>query len=118
ATSHDDRAAAALSAELIRQERFDEAERVLTRADALGSAGHMFLALLYLRKDRFEDALRATDKATAAERIQPLEPKDPWKPMHMRGAALAGLNRPTEAVEAWKAALVLDPENARARAAL
>ena len=118
ATSRDDRAVAALSAELIRQERFAEAEHVLTRAEALGSSGHMFLARLYLRKGRNEDALRETDRATAAERVQPLHPKDRSKLMHLRASALAKLSRPAEAAETWRLALELDSDNTSARAAL
>jgi protein O-mannosyl-transferase len=118
ATSHDDRAAAAYSAELMRQRRFEAAEQVLTRAPALGSAGHMYLAHLYLKKGRNEEALRETDLASAAERVQPLQPKDRSKLMHVRATALAKLKRSAEAMETWKTALALDPDNVRARAAL
>jgi protein O-mannosyl-transferase len=117
-SSRDDRAVAAYSAELIRQQRFSEAERVLTKAEALGSAGYMYLALLHLRNERAEEALRATDRATAAERIQPLHPTDRSKLLYLRGSALAKLERRAEAAEAWRSALALDPSNARARAAL
>ena len=117
-TSHDDRAAAYLSVELIRQGRFAEAERVLTQANALGSAGYMSLAFLHLRNDRAEEALRATDRAIEAERIQPLAPVDRAKLLTLRGSALAKLQRGAEAAEAWRSALALDPDNARARAAL
>lgn len=118
ATSQDDRAAAALAAELIQQSRYEEAERVLTRAPLLGSPGYMYLALLHLRKDRAAEALRATDRALEADRTQPLLPKDRSKLLYMRGSAFAELQRPAEAASAWREALEIDPTNAQARRAL
>ncbi len=43
---------------------------------------------------------------------------DSAKLLWIRGVVLAKLDRPADAVEAWKAAVVFDPDNAEARAAL
>jgi tetratricopeptide (TPR) repeat protein len=118
ATSRDDRAASALSAELIRQSRFEEAERVQTQASLIGTAGYMNLAFLYLRRDQFEKALHATDQAIETLRVQPLPREDRSKLMFLRATALANLQHPAEAMTALRNALELDPNNASARATL
>jgi tetratricopeptide (TPR) repeat protein len=91
---------------------------VLTEAPALGSAGYMDLAFLYLREGRAEDALRATDRALEVTRVQPLAPPDRAKLLAIRGNALAQLHRPADAVAMWKESLALDPHNPQARAGL
>ncbi len=118
ATSRDGRAVTALSAALIRQARLEEAEKVLTEATALGANGYLHLAIVYLEQNRIDDALGATDQAIARARVSPPPPADAAKLMWIRGVILAKLGRLDDAGEAWKAALIFDPEQAEARAAL
>jgi tetratricopeptide (TPR) repeat protein len=87
-------------------------QRVLAAATVLGTAGYMHFALVYLGQNRLEDALRATDRAIETARVEPLFPNDMAKRMAIRGIALERLHRPADAVEAWKAALVIDPDDA------
>jgi hypothetical protein len=118
ARSLDGRAATALSAALIRQQRFEEAEQVLTESKTLGANGYLHLAILYLEQNRTDDALRASEQAIAIARIQTPTPTDASKLMWIRGVILAKLGRDAEAIAAWEAALVFDPANRQARAAL
>jgi tetratricopeptide (TPR) repeat protein len=119
ATSHrDDRPATALSKVFLQQRRFAEAERVLTAAPELGPIGYLHLAIAYQKQDRIDDALRACERGVASARRRPPAPEDAAKLMHLHGVLLAQRNRSDEAMEAWRAALVFDPDHLGARAAL
>ncbi|HKA15824.1 MAG TPA: hypothetical protein VKH41_12450, partial [Myxococcota bacterium] len=74
--------------------------------------------IVYLEQNRLEDALGATDRAVQAARSSPPPPRDSARLLWIRGVVLAKLDRPADAEQAWKAALVFDPDNAEARAAL
>jgi tetratricopeptide (TPR) repeat protein len=106
-----------LGAVLTAEERFEEAERVLTEALAQDRRQHgadgadtarslSQLANLYLRQDRAEDALPLIEEALAIDQDR-LGASHPWiaDDLHDLGLAYAALNRGKEARAAFIAAI-------------
>ena len=100
----------------MQQKRWEEAERLLRRGAAVENVtSYQSLGVLYYGLRRYDEALRATDRAME---IQTRKRRDPALEAELhfnRGAILWQEGQRARAVEEWRTAIALDPGHAQAR---
>jgi hypothetical protein len=117
-TSQGERATTSAASWLIRQERFDEAEKLLTSGRPTTASGLIHLAVAHLGQNRIDDALADTDRALAAVREEPGARSHETRALWVRSVVLVRAERVDEAAAIWKMLLERDPDYEPARAAL